>query len=443
MLTCIIALALARIEQTDRSAEVVSRDPALAQLVSQFFHAQQAKGREKLIPEIERGAQWSIERVAHEVREAALWAHIAGADRIVVPTQSAGDVGVVFRGFKDPDQSKARGMVLCMPSGEGLGEANLALNLAIQTLGPEFCNDSYIVAMDKAVGGGFHQHPAAGDDLRKIVLEVRRHLHVDTDRVFLFGYADGGAAAWTTALFHADLFAGAIIVASHPRLPYAEQLAPLLLPNLRALPVLSIYAGETDEAVPTAIYNRSVAQFGERNSLPLRGLETAFSSTEQGHLPDYSKIESAIRDFAGRRRAAFGQKTGRWFRYLSQGDLGWVKAVKLHGEPWTDEQLSIVVGPSDRDAYITDFFKDKLFYLGGEANGQTIALESKGVSQVELLLYEGMIDFTKPVTVTVNGRKRHEAVIQPSIATLLSAAYDEWDFQRLVYARLTFSVARD
>jgi hypothetical protein len=205
-----------------------------------------------------------------------------------------------------------------------------------------------------------------------------------------------------------------------------------------------MYQNEAEEAVPTAIFNRAIVQFGRQNGLPLRGLETPFFSSEQGHLPEYSKIESELRSFAQQRRSPLGRNTTRWFRHLSQGDLGWIKATKLHGQVWSDDQLDIVVGPDvDRDAYITGWFKEKLFYLGGRTSNQTITIETKGVAQLELLLFEDMVDFAKPVTVMVNDRKRHEAIIQPSIATLLNAAYEKWEFHQLVYARLTFSIARD
>ena len=87
--------------------------------------------------------------------------------------------------------------------------------------------------------------------------------------------------------------------------------------------------------------------------------------------------------------------------------------------------------------------KDKLFYIGGRIEDQTIHIETKRCAEIELRLFEKMVDFQKPITVIVNGRKRHEGLIRPSTTTLLEAAFEDWEFQRVVFAKLTFSIRAD
>jgi hypothetical protein len=120
-----------------------------------------------------------------------------------------------------------------------------------------------------------------------------------------------------------------------------------------------------------------------------------------------------------------------------------LRAVKTYGDA-DKRSLSIAVGPTtDRDEFITDLIKEKLFHLGGRIDGQSIHIETKRIAEVELWLFDGMVDFAKPITVIVNGRKRHEGLVKPDIATLLESAYEVWEFQRLVFVKLPFSIRPD
>ncbi len=425
--------------------------PALETLVGRYFHEASEAERGKLLAQIREAVTGSWEVVRDAVQTMSLWDDVPGPDRVVVQTASAGEVGLIYRGFNDPAQLERRGLVLCMSAAPGLGEAGLTIQRAMMILGPTLYEHSFVVALDKPVAHTFHQHPAAGDDLRKIMRELRRRFRLDTDRVFLFGYGEGGAGTWNVAMFHPQFSAGAVIVASHPRLPYPEQLVPLLLPNLGGLPVLSVFEDAEEptagpDVLPAAIYNRAIVQFGEQHGLSLRGLETSFRPMETAQqaddLPSSAAIERDVLPVAQHRRPPPGGDVSRWFRYPSQGDLGWVRATKWHAEPWVGEQVSIAPGAgTDRDEFITAFFKENLFRLAGRIEGQIITLETKGIAEVEVVFYEGMVDLTRPITVTINGRKRHEAIIKPSIETLLEEAYADWEFQRVAVARLVFTIA--
>ena len=166
-----------------------------------------------------------------------------------------------------------------------------------------------------------------------------------------------------------------------------------------------------------------------------------FDQGECGMLPRGGAAQDDLAAIRDKTRAKPGRTVSHWFRYPVQGDVGWLRAVKTYGDVWTEDQLSITVAPTtDRDAFITDFFKDKLFHIGGRVEGQTIFIETKRVAEVELRLFDGMVDFAKPITIMVNGRKRHEGLIDPGITTLLESAFEDWEFQRLVMARLPFSI---
>jgi pimeloyl-ACP methyl ester carboxylesterase len=379
-----------------------------------------------------------------------VWSLAPGAGLITVETASSGRVNVLWRGFNDPDPTPAWPLVLCMLADDEVEDIpNRTLNRAVITLGPAFCNSCFLAALNRPIGGGFHQHPAAANDLRKIIRELRKRLNLDTERLYLFGFREGGEAAWMASLFQPDSFACLIAVASRPRFPFPNQVYPLLLANLKDVPVLVIMpaASESNPETKLSVMDAhldAIAELAGLTSLPIRRVIVGFDDGEYGLLPRWDAAKDDLAVIREKARAKPGRTVWHWFRYPAQGDVSWLRAAKTYGDVWTDDQLSIAAAPTtDRDAFITDTIKDKLFYLGGRIDGQTISIETKRITEVELRLFDGMVDFSRPITVIINGRKRHEALVKPSVATLLESAFGEWEFQRLVYAKLSFSIRAD
>ncbi|MGE0815965.1 MAG: PDZ domain-containing protein [Vicinamibacterales bacterium] len=73
-------------------------------------------------------------------------------------------------------------------------------------------------------------------------------------------------------------------------------------------------------------------------------------------------------------------------------------------------------------------------------NGNTIEARTRGVARFTLLLSPDVIDFAKPVVVTVNGRPAHDAVLTPSVRTLLTWAAKDNDRTMLYGAALPIAV---
>jgi pimeloyl-ACP methyl ester carboxylesterase len=420
--------------------------PALDALVNQYFRADDAKERTILASSIEKAAGSSIEAVATAVRRVMVWEPMPDGD-IAIQSSTSGTITAKYHGSLDLDPAPRHGLVLCMPNDDE-ADTNLTLNRAITVLGPNFCDSCGLAALSRSIGGSFHQHPAAADDLRRIIRELRRRIHLDTDRLYLFGFREGGEAAWMASLFQPDLFAGVIVVAAHPKLPFPQQVYPLLLPNLKDVP-LAVIDPATDgpNAAPPSVLDAhldAIVQLAGQTSLPIRRVTVPFDDGEDGMLPRWDTTKDELAGIRSKSRTKPGRTVSHWFRYPAQGDVGWLRAVKTYGDVWTEDQLSIAVGPTtDRDAFITDVIKEKLFHLGGRVEGQTIHIETKHIAEVELRLFDWMVDFAKPITVIINGRKRHEGLVKPNIATLLESAYEEWEFQRLVFAELPFSIRAD
>jgi len=94
----------------------------------------------------------------------------------------------------------------------------------------------------------------------------------------------------------------------------------------------------------------------------------------------------------------------------------------------------------DRDTFIADVVKSKLGFVGGSIDGQVITLEARNCARLEILIGPETIDWTKPVAIYCNGKRRFHGIMEPSVRTLLEEARAAWDFQRLIVARRSFSI---
>jgi pimeloyl-ACP methyl ester carboxylesterase len=425
--------------RTQVEAEAVSK-PGLRELVETYYRCGDSKGRSQAASAIVSAAEGDIDKVASEFPNVHLWSDQPEGGVWTIPLPSGESVEVTFRLPPDYEPVRAFPLLVVMPKPGETPQS--ALNAASLALGSA-CDPVVVIAPNRTLGGMFHERTPAANDLPALLREIRKHIHVDADSVFLFGMGAGGDAAWMAAIMYSFEFVGLVAVDSFPRVPYPEQTYTLLLPNLNELSVLSVWnAGGADgssDVSPVAAFNRAIVDFAKRTSLPIVGVELPGAANTSVQLPE--EETEAILDG---RRSGVRSQVQHWFRYRGQGDCGWIRATEIAGDVWEDDQLSIVPAPTtDRDRFITDTIAEKSAFIGGRIDGQNITIETRRCGGVELRLAPGQADFTKPIIIVCNGRKRFEGLIRPSVADLLESAYEDWDFQHPVYARKTFAIRTD
>ena len=419
------------------SAEPQSLKP-ISEIVAAFFRCNDPQERAQLARSVETAASGDIEVVAEEVRRVQLWPIIPDRGTFAFGSSGSGAVQVAYRLPDGYDASRPHPLLLCMP-GERISPSE-TLSMAAKTLGA-LVRNFVLIAPARPINGAFHQPLAAAADLRRLVRAVRRRIHTDTDRTFLFGKDGGGDAAWLAAITHPDLFAGAIFLSSYPRVPYPPQALTLLLANLKPLRVLSVWSA-VDGASPTgreelvAAYNRGIVRFAKQTGLPIAGVELATPSS----TPLQPPLE-AVAEVLSHHRPPPAAEVALWFRYPAHGHLEWLRLGEFMGDVWEEQQLAILPATgSDHDRFITDVFKSKLARLSGQIDGQSITIEARRCARVDLMLPYGVFDGSLPITVRCNGQRRHNRPVRQSIPVLLESAYEEWEFQRLVVSRISFSI---
>lgn len=427
------------------SAHLGQSDRPFNELVEAYFRSIEERDRKKLARRIDDAAEGSIERVAEAIREVTLWAEIPTQGAFKVDLGSGRTASLTYRTPEGYDPDRTWPVVLFFPDpGTPISAALESTQTALGVSADDFVQ----LAVGPSLGRTFHGSSEAASDFRECLREARRRIHIDSDRVFLLGKGAGGDAAWLTALADPGLVSGLIVISGYPPLPYPEQLYPVVLENLRHLPVLTVWeaddtAGTVDSLATrhrrVAEHNLAIVEFATRMSLPIVGLALAPDGTHRPRLP-----ARAIANVLGQRRPPFGSPATQWFRYPGEGDLGWLRQTRFKGDVWDAEQLSIHTTPGTRrDEYITRVLTGKMAYIGGRIEGQTVKIDTRGCARIELLLPEGSVDFARPVTVICNGRTRRRRPIHPSIPVLLETAFENWEFEGLVFARVSFSIRTD
>jgi len=413
----------------------------LQQLVDAYFTTTQYDERKELLPSIERAASHDPRTVAKALQRVQVWsAAQEGAVSIFFPGPGRPTVAAAFETPVGYTSDRAFPMILGVPDAGLAPEVMLAQ--ASRFLG-DHVNEFVVAATTSEIAGTFVQAVKDRTKLRTIVKRLRQSVHTDTNRLYLLGVGTGADAAWLAAIRNPDLFAGVIAINGYPDVPYPKQAYPLLLESLRHVPVLSIWNepasagdGEPERAAAVAAHNKLIAEVAATASLPIRLLKMPSTPSASEDPP-----ADAISEIVARDRVVAPLKIDHWFRYHEHGSAPWLRQTRFAGLEWEEAALSIATGAGvDRDAFITNVLREKMAYLGGTVEGQTVTLQVQRTSGVDLMLPIGVLDPSENVRVVCNGRTRHEGKLPPAIDVMLEDAYERWEFQAPAAVRLSLSV---
>jgi pimeloyl-ACP methyl ester carboxylesterase len=240
--------------------------------------------------------------------------------------------------------------------------------------------------------------------------EAQRRFSIDTDRVFLSGHSLGGDAAWDIALAHPDLWAGLVAIA-----PAAGRYVNHYWPNARTLPVY-VVAGELDSASLS------------RNAMDLdryfaKGFDITYVEYRgRGHEHFSDEI---LRLFAwmGRRTRSFAPSTidvvtmRPWDRFF-----WW---VEMAGAPPRTVVLPSQWPPGPNVRPMTIEAKTTA------TNGLAVRC---GAERVTVWLMPELIDFSRPVTVTLDGRRLVKDTVAPDVRVMLEDLRRRGDRQHPFWA---------
>jgi hypothetical protein len=261
------------------------------------------------------------------------------------------------------------------------------------------------------------EHAAVLDVLK----DLRRRFQVDSDRVFLFGWGEGGNMAYDVGLSHPDLFAGVLPMGGWPRYfarPYWR--------NAQQLPFYVI-----DGAVNGASPKDNRQQF--QQWVP-RGFPALYIEYESRGLEWFSGELPYCFDWMGRKKRATAER--------EVGRAGGTLSEEFQVLRSTDDRFYwlSVDGISDRNTNQAGRWRATVIpatLAGRTAEGNQVHVQAHGFRRVTVWLTQGMVDFDKNVSIYVNTQLRHfNRKVVPNLGTLLEDFYQRGDRQRLFWAKV-------
>lgn len=415
--------------------------------IKAFFAAKDLDQREAITRRIESDP-------VYERAHVRAWLHQADLFRSLEPGRLPIRVGI--------DEGSTLPVTLRIPTGYDHRRPYPLLYVLHGTGGT---GDGMIRYVERLLGRQIEQHVvAASTGYQQVVIHsttppsnehlavlqaVRRTVHVDSDRVYVLGYSRGGHASWTLAVLHSEQFAGVVPVAGTLILPGHAELYELFLPNIANTPVFACW-GEND--ITSANYvtpsedggiaglNRRLCVLAAQLGLPL----TWFEVRGGGHGNIDPPREDVEKMLAGTREP-YPRSVRHVFRTTSQGQADWLEAHAWRGSWWDQKPLTLKFrgseDPADPDVQreaVARAIRGRLGELRGEFSGQEIRVYRKKISDLTVWIPDRLIDWDKPISLKVNGRKAFDGMLQPDLFVCLSQAARTYDFERLRWAGLRF-----
>jgi hypothetical protein len=290
-------------------------------------------------------------------------------------------------------------------------------------------NGYILVAPDYADVEGTYTYSA---DEHQRVLDVIRdaeqRYHVDSDRVFLSGWGEGGNAAWDIGLSHPDLFAGVLPMSSQPRLSYTIP----YWSNARNLPfyvVTGDLAGDSFKQIQRVVTEWLQRGFPAMHSVYLgRGVE--WYGAELPFMFDWMNKKKRMTAFPELGVPGVSLEGSEAYKMMRATDnrFYWVGSDQIESSRFIDNK-----GSGRNAARIQASIKP----------GNEIRVYTVGLKDVTLSFGPGMIDFAKPIAIQNSGTRGDKRVskipVKPNLATMMEDLYERGDSRRPVLAQYHFT----
>ncbi len=269
--------------------------------------------------------------------------------------------------------------------------------------------------------------------------DLRRRFQIDSDRVFLFGWEDGGGLAFDVGLGHPDLFAG-VVPMNGVLTPFAKR---FYWPNAQYLPFY-IIEGERNGGNAKIMrdlmkewtrtpYNSIYVEYKGRGS-EWYGLEIP----KMLNWMSRKKRHSPLKEIG---RPNFSNTLGEEFHSTRTTDnrFYWLSCESIADKcllDTTEKTLPFnTFKPATFQANLSVGNKSK---KSGSADIWNQAdIRVSGVKKLTFWITPGLIDLSKPLSIRINGQEiGRPRTVTPSLDTMLEELNRTGDRQRLFVAKI-------
>jgi hypothetical protein len=300
--------------------------------------------------------------------------------------------------------------------------------------------DNQIYVYPSGWAGAEWWHAVQIDNILRVVDRLKRRYNVDESRVHLTGISDGGTGAYFMALKNTTAWSaflplnGSVLVLGNPD---ARADGEIFLNNLANKP-LYIVNGGRDHLYPVANVQTHVERFKALgvplvfNPQPNAGHDTSWWPHVRGPFEAFVREHPRVPH-----PETLSWETERTDRY---NRAHWLVIETLGS---TSSDAPMAEGGYLNRAPLTGVPDDRRVPSGRvdiARQGNAFAARTRGVRAFRLLLSPDVIDFTRPVVVTVNGRTVFDGPVRKDPAVLLAWAARDNDRTMLYGAELSIRV---
>ena len=275
------------------------------------------------------------------------------------------------------------------------------------------------------------------ENITRLVARVKHDYNVDESRTYITGISDGGTGVYFFAMRQATPWSACMPLNGHPLVianPDTGADGQLYVGNLVNCP-LHIVNGGKDPLYPAASVEPLVTMF-KRAAVPYEfkvypdaghnvewwpqerdGYEAWLAAHPRQPNPERVSWETERTDRYNRFRWLVIDRLGKRPSDVALKDINTYNPI-----PAMERELFDHEKPSGR--------------VDAARTGNAFDVKTRGVQAFTLLLSPDVIDFSKPVRVTVNGKVAHDAVVKPDVATLMTWAARDQDRTMLYGAEL-------
>ena len=302
--------------------------------------------------------------------------------------------------------------------------------------------EDQIYVHPRAYSEGAWWHEMQVANVLRLVDAVKREYNVDESQIYITGVSDGGTGTYFYALREAMLWSSCLTLNGHPMVlanPATNVDGQLYLGNLVNCPLYVVNGGRdrlypAAGVVPLIDAMRRAGVPVEFHVYPEAGHDTSWWPEEQ---PAY---EGFVRDHPrDPQPATVSFETERTDRY---NRFRWL-VIEALGAAASDRSLEEVNTflPNAQSRDIQMFQRRRLSgRVDVTRTGNRFVADTRGVERFTILLSPDVVDFNRPVTVVVNGRRVFEAPVQADVETLLTWAARDNDRTMLYGAAVTIAV---
>jgi pimeloyl-ACP methyl ester carboxylesterase len=272
------------------------------------------------------------------------------------------------------------------------------------------------------------EHDAALDTIR----DLKRRFHVDDDRVFLFGWGEGGRMAFDVGLAHPDLFAGVLPMAAGPTL-YPRR----YWRNAQYLPfyVVNGTRGADSQTLLRDQFGHWIQRGFPALWVEYKGRGTEFFSAEVPALFDWMRHQKRIFPLRQVGTDGVGTAFGNEFCTMRAEDnrFYWLSTSNISSRHLVSAgRWNNLAEPAAMTARIDP--------STNEINVKTIGLHDVTVWLGRNPVGQSMIDFEKPVMIRIGLRTYFTGKVTPSLGVLLEEVYRRGDRKHLYLARVEMKI---